>query len=255
MEAVELGGHPFCLAVQWHPEWLTHQRWTQDLFAPLSTPPPSATQRQRQRDNPNLAPIGVFDSGVGGLSVLRALAARLPDELVIYVADQAHVPYGPRTLEQVRRFSEGIARFLLARAPSSSSWPAIRRPPRRFRTFEPRFPDVPFVGMEPAVKPAAEETHTASSACSPRRPPSRARCTPRSSSDLRAGVTLLKDTCPGLVEQIEAGDLDGPETRRILERALIPMLAQGIDTVVLACTHFPFVIPLIQEIVGERKCG
>lgn len=197
-------------------------------------------------------PIGVFDSGVGGLSVLRALTAQMPSESVIYVADQAHVPYGPRTLEQVRRLSEGIVRYLLGRdaklivvACNSASAAALTY-------LRAAFPDVPFVGMEPAVKPAAEGTHTRVVGVLATPATFQGALYASVVERFAAGVTVLKDTCPGLVEQIEAGDLTGTETRRILERALSPMLSQGIDTVVLACTHFPFVIPLIQEIVGER---
>jgi glutamate racemase len=106
--------------------------------------------------------------------------------------------------------------------------------------------------MEPAVKPAAEGTHTRVVGVLATPATFQGALYASVVERFAAGVTLLKDTCPGLVEQIEAGDLTGPETRRILERALAPMLSQGIDTVVLACTHFPFVIPLIQEIVGEK---
>jgi glutamate racemase len=176
----------------------------------------------------------------------------MPFESVIYVADQAHVPYGPRTLEQVRRFSESIARFLLesgARlivvACNSASAAALAQ-------LRVTFPDVPFVGMEPAVKPAAESTHTRVVGVLATPATFQGALYASVVERFAAGVTLLRDTCPGLVEQIEAGDLTGPETRRILEHALKPMLSQGIDTVVLACTHFPFVIPLIQEIVGEK---
>jgi glutamate racemase len=176
----------------------------------------------------------------------------MPSESVIYMADQAHVPYGPRTLEQVRRFSEGIVRFLLDRgaklivvACNSASAAALSH-------LRATFAGVPFVGMEPAVKPAAEGTHTRVVGVLATPATFQGALYASVVERFAAGVTVLKDTCPGLVERIEAGDLRGPETRRILERALSPMLSQGIDTVVLACTHFPFVIPLIQEIVGER---
>ena len=199
--------------------------------------------------NPN-GPIGVFDSGVGGLSVLRALRARLPEESVVYVADQAHVPYGPRPLAQVRRFSEAISRFLVGKgakiivvACNSASAAALQH-------LRAVMPEIPFVGMEPAVKPAAQETHTRVVGVLATPATFQGELYASVVERFGAGVTLLRDTCPGLVEQIEKGDLDGPETRRILHAALDPMLAQHIDTVVLACTHFPFVIPAIQNIVG-----
>jgi glutamate racemase len=194
--------------------------------------------------------IGLFDSGVGGLSVLRALRARLPSHPMLYLGDQAHVPYGPRPLEEVRQFSEAITRYLLAQGAEvivvacNTASAAALHPLRR------QFPLVPFVGMEPAVKPAAEATHSGVVGVL---------ATPATfQGELYASVverfarevTVLQDTCPGLVGQIEAGDLDGPRTRAILEAALQPMLARGMDTVVMGCTHYPFVIPLIQQITG-----
>jgi len=196
-------------------------------------------------------PIGVFDSGVGGLSVLRSVLELMPAESVIYVADQAHVPYGPRSLEQVRQFSEGISRFLIWQgakivvvACNSASAAALER-------LRHVFPDIPFVGMEPAVKPAAEETQTRIVGVLATPATFQGALYASVVERFAAGVTLLRSTCPGLVQQIERGDLDGSETIEILHAALDPMLSQGIDTVVLACTHFPFVIPAIQSIVGK----
>jgi glutamate racemase len=196
-------------------------------------------------------PIGVFDSGVGGLSVLRAIRAQIPAQPVIYFADQAHVPYGPRPLEEVRCFSERITRYLLARgcklvvvACNTASAAALHH-------LRQVFPETPFVGMEPAVKPAAENTHTG--VVGVLATPATFQSVLYASVVERFGrsVKILQDTCPGLVQQIEGGDLSGPRTREILVKALAPMLSAGIDTVVMGCTHYPFVIPLIQEIVGS----
>lgn len=195
-------------------------------------------------------PIGIFDSGVGGLSVLRAVQKLLPGESLIYLADQAHVPYGSRTLNEVRAFSEGITRYLMAQdaklivvACNTASAAALHH----LRQF---FPQVPFVGMEPAVKPAAE--HTQSGVVGVLATPATFQGELYASVVERFanGVTMLQDTCPGLVMEIDDGNLDTPQVRAILERALNPMLARGIDTVVLGCTHFSLVIPTIQEIVG-----
>lgn len=201
---------------------------------------------------PNLTlPIGVFDSGVGGLSVLRSILAQMPGESFVYVADQAHVPYGPRSLEQVRAFSAGICRYLIDRgaktvvvACNSASAAALTH----LRTV---FSEVAFVGMEPAVKPAAEKTRTGVVGVLATPATFQGALFASVVERFAAGVTLLQSTCPGLVECIEAGDLTGVQPRAILRDALEPMLAQSIDTVVLACTHYPFVIPLIQEIVGK----
>jgi len=202
-------------------------------------------------DSPH-QPIGFFDSGVGGLSVLRALRKQLPQESVLYFADQGHVPYGPRPLEEVRSFSKEITRFLLSRGAKIIVVACNAASAAALHTLRQVFPSIPFVGMEPAVKPAAESTQTGKVGVL---------ATPATFQGLLyasvverfAGqVTLLQHTCPGLVQQIEKGQLDTPETRAILQEALNPMLVQGIDTVVLGCTHYPFVIPLIQEIVGPQ---
>ena len=196
------------------------------------------------------SPIGLFDSGVGGLSVLRAMRQQLPHEPVIFLADQAHVPYGPRSLLEVRAFSEEITRYLLAQGAKLIVVACNTASAAALHELRRVFPEAPFVGMEPAVKPAAE--HTRSGVVGVLATPATFQGALYASVVERfaQGVTLLTSTCPGLVAQIEAGRLDGPETRCILEDALHPMLERGIDTVVLGCTHYPFVIPLIQEIVG-----
>jgi glutamate racemase len=195
--------------------------------------------------------IGIFDSGVGGLSVLRAVRQVLPQEPMIYLADQAHVPYGLRELEEVRIFSEGISRFLIEQgckliivACNAASAAAL------FHLRE-VFPNTPFVGMEPAVKPAAEKTQSGVVGVLATSATFQGALYASVVERFANGVALLQDTCPGLVSQIEVGFLDTPETRLILEKALLPMLAKNIDTIVLGCTHYPFVIPLIQEIVGD----
>ncbi len=202
--------------------------------------------------NSQNSPIGIFDSGVGGLSVLNAMRAQMPEEEILYLGDQGHVPYGPRPLGEVRAFSEEITRFLLAggaklivvacNSASAAALPRLRQ----------SFPDVPFVGMEPAVKPAAEQTR--SGVVGVLATPATfygalyASVIERFARD----VVVLQSTCTGLVTQIEKGQLDAPETESILRHALLPMLAQGIDTVVLGCTHYSFVIPLIERIVGKN---
>ena len=194
--------------------------------------------------------IGIMDSGVGGLSVLRHIWDLLPAENLVYFADQEHVPYGPRPADEIHQFSKAITLFLLGQeakvvvvacnTASASSLSFLRR----------TFPQVPFVGMEPAVKPGAEHSTegkigilaTAGTFGSRRYASLMAR--------YAQGVFVYEDPCPGLVEQIEAGELASLETERILWRALEPMLAAGVDTIILGCTHYPFVLPLIQQLAG-----
>lgn len=197
-------------------------------------------------------PIGVFDSGVGGISVLRAVRAQMPGEEIIYFGDQGHVPYGPRPMEQIQSFSEGITQFLLDQNSKLIVVACNTASAAALKYLRRKFPDMSFVGMEPAIKPAAE--HTATGVVGVLATPATFQGALYASVVERfgAGVELLQSTCPGLVQQIEHGDLDGRSTRKILEDALFPMLRKNIDTVVLGCTHYPFVIPLIQEIVGGK---
>jgi glutamate racemase len=204
------------------------------------------------RQNKHHKPIGIFDSGVGGLSVLQEVHKQQPQEDLIYIADQVHVPYGIRSWQEVLGYAEGIVRYLIGRgakliivACNTASAVALKR-------LREKYPDLPFVGMEPAVKPAAEGTSTGIVGVL---------ATPATfQGDLYAttvekfarGVKVLQDTCPGLVGQIEEGKIDHPDTWAILHQALDPMLEKGIDKVVMGCTHYPFVIPLIKEIVGDQ---
>lgn len=200
------------------------------------------------------SPIGVFDSGVGGLSVLRAMRTLMPEEAVLYFGDQGHVPYGPRSMGQIQNFSEGITKFLLDHdsklivvACNTASAAALTH-------LRARFPFVSFVGMEPAVKPAAETTKTGRVGVLATPATFQGALYASVVERFAAGVELFQHTCPGLVNQIEKGELDSAATRSILEDALRPMLdaSRDIDTVVLGCTHYPFVIPLIQQIAGEK---
>lgn len=194
--------------------------------------------------------IAVFDSGVGGLSVLREIRAHLPRADLLYFADQFHIPYGPRPIGEIRRFSEAITRYLLERGATAIVVACNTASAAALKSLRATFSAVPFVGMEPAVKPAAEV--------------SRARvigviATPATfQGELFASVVdrfahdvkVLTQVCPGLVEQIEAGQLDTPQTKAMLREFLSPLVAQGIDSLVLGCTHYPFVIPAIAEVVG-----
>ncbi len=197
-------------------------------------------------------PLGVFDSGVGGLSVLKAIRAQLSCHPVVYLADQAHVPYGARTKDEVRAFSKEITRFLLSQGAQLIVVACNAASAAALYYLRETFPDVPFVGMEPAVKPAASSTHSGVIGVLATPVTFQGELYASVVARFAKGVTILQDTCPGLVKQIEAGAIDSPETRAILERALQPMIDQGVDTVVMGCTHYPFIIPIVQQIVGPR---
>lgn len=195
-------------------------------------------------------PIGIFDSGVGGLTVLRAIRQLIPEVPLLYLADQAHVPYGPRPLKEVRHFSEAITRYLLDHAARLIVVACNTASAAALKYLRSIYPEVPFVGMEPAVKPAVEFTRSRVVGILATHATFQGELYASVVERFGQGVKLLQSTCPGLVNQIEIGALDSPDTRHILEDTLRPMLNKGIDTVVLGCTHYPFVIPLIQQITG-----
>jgi glutamate racemase len=197
-------------------------------------------------------PIGIFDSGVGGLSVLRAVREQLPNESIIYFGDQGHVPYGSRSMKQIQDFSEGITNFLLEQNAKIIVVACNTASAAALKYLRAKFPAVQFVGMEPAVKPAAEYTQTGKVGVLATPATFQGALYASVVERFANGVELLQSTCPGLVQEIEMGNLDGLAARRILQDALLPMLEKNIDTVVLGCTHYPFVIPLIQQIVGEN---
>jgi glutamate racemase len=195
-------------------------------------------------------PIGIFDSGVGGLSIYREVRRLLRAETILYVADQAHVPYGIRTLEEVQRYSEGVTRFLLGQrvkliviACNTASAAALQYLRGIFSGF-------PFVGMEPAVKPAVQKTLSQRVGVLATQATFQGALYASVIERFAQNVKVYEDACPGLVGQIEKGDFNSDITRRILETAIQPMLSEGVDTIVLGCTHYPFVIPLIKEIAG-----
>jgi len=195
-------------------------------------------------------PIGVFDSGVGGLTVLRELRKVLPREEFIYVADQAHVPYGPRELEEVRRFCFGIVDFLLARkakmivvACNAASAAALQQ----LRAVHPQFP---FVGMEPAVKPAAEQSRRGVIGVIATKATFQGKLFASVVQRYASGVKVLTQTVPGLVERIEGGETEGPALEAMLRLQLKPLLDEGIDELVLGCTHYPFCREALQNVAG-----
>jgi len=195
--------------------------------------------------------IGVFDSGVGGLSVWREIAALLPGEDLIYFADQAHCPYGQRSLEEIRTLAEGIVRFLLdlgakliVVACNTASAAALYHLRERF--------DVPIVGMEPAVKPATERTRSGKVGVMATPATFQGEPFARLMRRFGSGVEVIRRVCPGLVERIEAGELDGPDIEPLLRSYLQPLVDEGVDVLVLGCTHYPFLRGAIEWVVGPR---
>lgn len=195
-------------------------------------------------------PIGLFDSGIGGLSVLSQVRHLLPNEDLIYVADQANVPYGSRSRPEIRHYSVEISRFLLDQEAKVVVVACNTASAAALEHLRATFPGASFVGMEPAVKPAAERTVSGKVGVL---------ATPGTfEGELFASlvarhahdVQVYQRIVPGLVERIESGDLSEPETYRLVEGAVRPLLDKGIDTLVLGCTHYPFILPILHQLLG-----
>lgn len=194
------------------------------------------------------APIGVFDSGVGGLSVLRHLRAQLPHENFIYIADQAHVPYGRRPLADIRALSEAITRFLLSHEAKLIVIACNTASGAALNSLRRTFPSLPFVGMEPAVKPAAAQTKSGKVGVLATVGTFESQRYLSLMNRFAKEVEVFENPCIGLVERIEDGQLDGEETAVLLQNCVQPMLDAGVDTLVLGCTHYPFIRPLLEQI-------
>lgn len=195
------------------------------------------------------APIGVFDSGVGGLSVLRDIRAALPHESLIYAADSKHVPYGSKTPEYIRQRSLTLTRFLLERGAKAIVIACNTATAAAATLLRTTF-HVPIVGMEPAVKPAVAATRTGVVGVLATVGTIKSAQVAALLGRFGQGVDVVTQGCPGLADQVEAGDLDGPTTRGLVEQYTAPLLARGADTIVLGCTHYPFLRPLIADVVG-----
>jgi glutamate racemase len=195
-------------------------------------------------------PIGVFDSGVGGLSILREIREQLPAEPVIYVADQGHVPYGPRSIEQVREFSFGVCRFLMAQGVKLIVIACNTASAAALHALREAFPAMPFVGMEPAVKPAARDTRTGVIGVIATEATFQGELYASVVGRFAQGVRVETQACPEFVTLAEAGETDTPAAREAVRRRLAPLLAAGIDQLVLGCTHFPFLTAAIKAEIG-----
>jgi glutamate racemase len=194
-------------------------------------------------------PVGIFDSGVGGLSVFQEIRRELPHEDLLYVADSGHAPYGDKPVDEINQRADAIVGFLVAQgakavvvACNTATGVSVDGLRKRWT--------IPLVGIEPAIKPAVATTTSGVVgvlATSQTIASARFR---RLVDTFGGGVTVLAQACPGLAERVEAGDLSGPATRAIVEQYVRPILDKGADTLVLGCTHYPFVTAIIETVAG-----
>ena len=196
--------------------------------------------------------IGLFDSGVGGLGVLREVRALLPRANLTYIADQARVPYGDRTLRELRDIAEDVTKSLLLRGATTVVIACNTASAAALKHLRAIFPTMPFVGMEPALKPACEQSISKIIGVIATQATFQGELFASLMERHAHGITVLIQACPGLVDAIERGELDLPSTEHMLRGWLQPMLARGMDALVLGCTHYPFVRPLIERICDAK---
>jgi glutamate racemase len=197
----------------------------------------------------NDAPIGVFDSGVGGLSVLRAIRYVLPAENLLYVADSGFAPYGDRPDEFIRQRAAGIVEFCAGAGAKAIVVACNTATAVAIAMLRARF-TLPIVAIEPAVKPAAAMTRSGVIGVLATRQTLASASFARLVETCGAGMQILLQPCPGLVELVEAGELAGPRTAVLVGRYVTPLVARGADTLVLGCTHYPFLGPVIRAAAG-----
>lgn len=196
--------------------------------------------------------IGVFDSGVGGLTVLRELRQLRPHANVLYFADQAHAPYGALSLADIERYAHAIATFLMDQGAHIIVLACNTASAAALYSLRMRFPGYPFIGMEPAVKPAAANSQSRHIAVMATRGTFEGAPYAKVIREHAAGVTVHPIVCTGLSDSIEAGKADCSTTRAMLEAWLLPVLDEDVDHVVLGCTHYPFVRHVIESICTPR---
>jgi len=194
--------------------------------------------------------IGVFDSGVGGLSVLRAIRAALPAENLVYVADSGYAPYGDKSEAHIIERTLTVGNWLavsgvkaITVACNTATVVAIRH--LREQTH------IPVVAIEPAIKPAANTTRTGVVGVLATTQTLQSESVARLCLEHGEGKRILLQACPGWVEAVEEADLHSPQTEALLRQFVVPLMDQGVDTLVLGCTHYPFLRNTLQRIVGD----
>lgn len=199
------------------------------------------------------APIGVFDSGIGGLSVLSHIQARLPHENLLYFADSGFAPYGEKTEDFIVQRSLAIADFLLQHGAKALVVACNTATAAAILALRERYPTLALVGVEPGLKPAAmlSKSRIVGVLATERTINSTKFKLLREQISATTGVLFLSQACIGLAHQIEEGELTSPATATLVQRYVTPLIEQGVDTLVLGCTHYPFVQSLIEAFAAQ----
>jgi len=199
--------------------------------------------------------VGVFDSGLGGLTVVQAMTKVIKDAELFYIADTIHAPYGEKTTEQILQYSLDITQYFIDKhqidaliiACNTATSAAIT-------TLRSTYPELIIIGTEPGIKPAIEQTNTGKVGvlATPATLKGDKYQQLASTLAIQKDVTLFEQACPGLVEQIEKGDFHSITIKTMLEKWLAPMRENSVDTIVLGCTHYPLVSDIIQKVMSQK---
>lgn len=195
--------------------------------------------------------IGIFDSGVGGLSVFREIRKLLPEEGYIYYSDNAHCPYGEKTREYIIDRARNITEFLLSEGADIIVIACNTATAAAIATLRNEY-DVPFIGMEPAVKPAAAKTRSGVVGVLATAGTLKAEKYLTTRGKYADEVRFVEHVGEGFVEIVEKGDLKGDEAEATVRRSLMPLLEAGADTIVLGCTHYPFLSETIAKVAAAE---
>lgn len=194
-----------------------------------------------------MAVVGLFDSGSGGLSVLREIRKILPDERYIYYSDNAHCPYGEKSASYIIERGRAVSELLLSKGAEAIVVACNTATAAAIATLRAEYP-VPFVGMEPAVKPAATGTRSGVVGVLATAGTLKAPKYLNTKEQYADAVRIVERVGKGFVELVEGMELDGANAEAVVRESLEPLLAAGADTIVLGCTHYPFLLPLMQRI-------
>jgi len=197
-----------------------------------------------------MASIGIFDSGAGGLSVYRELVKLLPRERYLYFSDNAHCPYGEKTPRYIQERGRTITEILLGLGADIIVVACNTATAAAIATLREEYPAVPFIGMEPAVKPAALGTRSGVIGVLATAGTLKGSKYLKTRGLYEDNVKIVEHVGQGFVELVEGGILDGPEAEATVRASLQPLLDAGADTIVLGCTHYPFLQPVIERLAG-----
>lgn len=234
--------------------------WDQDAIERYDTHPARDAERSlHSLDRERLdsaekagAPIGVFDSGAGGLTILSALRQELPYESYIYFGDTAHCPYGTRSDAEIIELSIQANRFLIEQGVKLIVVACNTASQAALNSLRATFPSVHFVGVVPAVKPAARATKRGRIGIAATNQAAKALYLQQLIDEFAGGIQAYAVGCPELVTLVERGELDGPVVEETVRQALQPILTEGVDVIVLGCTHFPALRPVIERVASNH---